>query len=101
MSRVLIRCFVNYSEVNFTKEELFKLKDEIEELFYPTYHSRRHFVMRGRYVYYLDDGYMATIPSEWLRKTIEFGWKRTRKELQLIGDKIPLKDNVFVQFELD
>lgn len=97
MGRFYIRFFQQGEEVEWQELEddtLEYLVDNVIDMCGPTYHSQ------GKFDIYDDGddvclGYVlyekpAPIPEEFLVKTIEFGWGKDRKELKLIGDRIPI-----------
>jgi len=97
MGRYYIRFFEQGVEVDWFRldyDTLDYLVDNILDLCGPTYHSRG-------FLDTYDDGddlclsyslsdRPAPIPKEILSKTIEFGWGRDRKDLRLVGDRIPI-----------
>lgn len=104
MGRFFIRFFHKESEVDWTHfdyKTLDTLLDFIVDICGPTYHSERYYdifeygdeLCLG---YYLRDQQLP-LPKDLVTKTIEFGWGKNRKDLRLIGDRIPIDDEVKFQ----
>jgi hypothetical protein len=97
MGRYYIRFFEQGVEVDWYDLEhdtLDYLVENILDLCGPTYHSQGYFDA-------YDDGddlclsyslynKPAPVPKNLMTKYIEFGWGRDRKDLKLIGDRIPI-----------
>ena len=86
---------VEYPTSGYSGQELAALIEAIEDLWSPTYHSDRRFVVvedddDTLLLVYRDDAFNmdAPIPDEWLKKTIRFGLKN---DLKLVGDRIPIR----------
>ena len=77
----------------YSDEEIENIVDEIQDLWSPTYHSERKFIVAeddDLVLVYRDFAFDmdAPIPEEWLTKVVRFGVKN---DLKLVGDRIPLK----------
>jgi hypothetical protein len=67
----------------------------------PTYHTEGYYDTYEDgdelcLAYYLRDK-PTPIPKETQCKTIEFGWGKSRKELRLVGDQIPVDQDLRFQ----
>ena len=97
MGRYYIRFFEKGVEVDWyqlTEDTLFYLLENIYDMCGPTYNTQAYFdtYEDGKdlcLAYFLCDR-PTPIPKELLYKTIEFGWGKSRKELQLVNDRIPI-----------
>jgi len=99
MGRFYIRFFEHGIETDwyrFDHETMDYLVECVLEMCGPVYHSRAYFdtYEDGDELclsYSLQDR-PTPIPKDVLAKTIEFGWGKTRKELRLVGDRIPIDE---------
>lgn len=97
MGRFYIRFFEQGVEVDWYRFDYMTLDYLVEnvlDMCGPTYHTRGYFDTYDDgddlcLMYSLHDK-PNPIPKEVLAKTIEFGWGKSRKELKLIGDRIPI-----------
>ena len=104
MARFYIRFFHQGVEVDwfqFDYEMLEYLLENVFDMCGPTHHSQGYYDTYEDgddlcIAYYLQDR-QSPIPKNMLEKTIEFGWGKTRKELKLIGDRIPIDEDVKFQ----
>lgn len=104
MPRFYIRFFQHGVEMDWNQFDDDRLEYMVENIFDvcgPTYHSQGYY---DTYVdgddmclaYYLYDRQSA-LPKNMLEKTIEVGWGKNRKELRVIGDRIPIDENIKFQ----
>lgn len=104
MGRFYIRFFQQGVEVDWFRMEEDDVNYVIENVFDmcgPTYHTRGYYDVYEDgdelcLAYYLCDK-PTPVPKEVLYKTIEFGWGKSRKELQLVGDRIPVDQDLKFQ----
>ena len=104
MGRFYIRFFQHGVEVDWSRfddDDVDYFLDNVLDMCGPTYHSEAYFdtFMDGDDMclgYYLRERQVA-LPKELLEKTMEFGWGKDRKELRLIGDRIPIDEDVKFQ----
>ena len=97
MGRFYIRFFQQGVEVEwyrFDDDTLSYLMENVLDMCGPTYHSQG--VFDGYHdeddlclAYYVDDK-PTPIPKELREKYVEFGWGKDRKDMKLIGDRIPI-----------
>jgi hypothetical protein len=104
MGRFYLRFFQHSTEVDwsdFDDETLGFLLEGVFDMCGPTYHTRSYFdtfedgsdLCLG---YYLDNERLP-LPKDLLDRTVEFGWGRSRKELRLIGDRLPIDKDIRFQ----
>jgi hypothetical protein len=97
MGRFYIRFFEQGQEVEwyrFDDETLTYLVDSLIDICGPTYHSQGQF---GTYedgddlclAYYIDDK-QVQMPKNLTEKYVEFGWGKDRKDMKIVGDRIPI-----------
>ena len=97
MGRFYIRFFEQGVEVEwyrFDHETLTYLVDSLIDICGPTYHSEGFLDAYEDgddlcLAYYLNDK-AAPIPQALRDKYVEFGWGKDRKDMKLIGDRIPI-----------
>ncbi len=100
MGRFYIRFFEQGAEVDWFQIDdgtLDYILEHVVDMCGPTYHSRGYFDTYDDgddmcLAYYLDDK-PTPIPKDVTAKTIEFGWGKSRKQLRLIGDQIPIDED--------
>lgn len=100
MGRYYIRFFEQGIEVDWFRleyETLDYLLENILDMCGPTYHSKAYFDTYDDgddlyLAYYLCDK-PSPVPKELTTKCIEFGWGKNRKDLRLIGDRIPIDED--------
>lgn len=88
------------------EDGLFAICEAIEDLWNPTYHSRREYSALPNeerdiiYLVYLEDGASTPFPAGTSEREITVG--APGKTLKLVGDRIPIKvlgtDRIHVQF---
>jgi hypothetical protein len=100
MGRFYIRFFEHGAEVDWHRidsDTLHYLVDNIVDLCGPTYHSQGYFDAYGDgddlYLAYSLHDKPSPMPKDVLSKYIEFGWGKSRKDLKLIGDQIPIDED--------
>jgi hypothetical protein len=97
MGRFYIRFFEQGQEVEWYRldyETLTYLVDSLIDICGPTYHSEGFLDAYEDeddlcLAYYLDDK-QVPVPKELTEKYVEFGWGKDRKDLKLVGDRIPI-----------
>jgi len=97
MGRYYIRFFEQGVEVEWFRLDyglLDYLLENVIDMCGPTYHSKGYFDTYDDgddlcLAYYLYDK-PSPVPKEVKDKYIEFGWGKDRKDLKLIGDRIPI-----------
>jgi hypothetical protein len=97
MGRYYIRFFEQGVEVDWFRFDYMTLDYLVEnvlEMCGPTYNSKTFFDTYDDgddlcLAYYMCDK-PSPIPKELTTKYIEFGWGKDRKDLKLIGDRIPI-----------
>jgi hypothetical protein len=104
MARFYLRFFHHGVEVDWYHldyEMLDYVLENVYDMCGPIYHSQ------GYYDTYEDGDELCLayyqherqtpLPKDVLEKTIEFGWGKDRKELRLIGDRIPIDGDLKFQ----
>jgi hypothetical protein len=97
MGRFYIRFFEQGVEVEWYQLDpdlVDYLVENVVETCGPTYHSRGYFDAYDDgddlcLTYSLYDK-PAPVPKELVTRTLEVGWGKSRKELRLVGDRIPI-----------
>ena len=104
MARFYLRFFHHGVEVDwssFDYDTMDYVLENVYDMCGPIYHSQ------GYYDTYEDGDELCLayyqherqtpLPKDVLEKTIEFGWGKDRKELRLIGDRIPIDGDIKFQ----
>ena len=104
MGRFYIRFFQQGVEVDWFRmepEDVDYVLENVFEMCGPTYPTEAYYDTYEDgdelcLAYYLRDK-PTPIPKEMPLKTIEFGWGKYRKELRLVGDQIPIDQDLKFQ----
>lgn len=82
---------------DFSSQTLEALCMAVEDLWSPTYHSKREFVAfpgddsDHLYLVYYEKGIQAPFPADWAERTITVGAPKINERLlNLVGDRIPI-----------
>lgn len=104
MARFYLRFFQHGVEVDwshFDNETIDYVLENVFDMCGPIYHSQGYY---DTYedgdelcLAYYQQNRQSPLPKDVLEKTIEFGWGKDRKELKLIGDRIPIDGDIKFQ----